>query len=266
MLSNLHTHTTFCDGRNTPEELVIAAISGGFCSLGFSGHGYTAYDERYCMKDTDGYRAEILRLKKTYAREIQIYLGVEEDSDHPVKREEFDYIIGSSHYYCMDGQYHPIDSSPAYFRECAERFHDDAVAMAHAYYRPFCSYIRRRKPDIVGHFDLITKFDEEGDSLFLNNSAYHAVAEQYLTSVAATGCLFEVNTGAISRGYRTSPYPHERLLQVLRRHDCGLILSSDSHHMSTLSFGFAEMRRYLKDQGFTHVYVLYDGEFMRDPL
>ena len=29
MIQNLHTHTTFCDGKNTPEEMVQAAISLG---------------------------------------------------------------------------------------------------------------------------------------------------------------------------------------------------------------------------------------------
>ena len=40
MLSNLHTHTKFCDGSNTAEELVEEAIDKGFVSLGFSAHAY----------------------------------------------------------------------------------------------------------------------------------------------------------------------------------------------------------------------------------
>ena len=42
---NLHTHTTFCDGKDTPEELVEAAIAKGFDSIGFSGHSYMYYSE-----------------------------------------------------------------------------------------------------------------------------------------------------------------------------------------------------------------------------
>ena len=38
MLQNLHTHSTFCDGKNTPREMIEAAIALGFNSLGFSGH------------------------------------------------------------------------------------------------------------------------------------------------------------------------------------------------------------------------------------
>ena len=90
MLSNLHTHTTFCDGKNTPEEVVLSAIEKGFCSIGFSGHGYTAFDHTYCMKDTGGYMAEVNSLKEKYKKDIQIYLGVEEDAFYPEPRDELD--------------------------------------------------------------------------------------------------------------------------------------------------------------------------------
>ncbi len=64
MVANFHTHTVFCDGKNTPEEIVLFAIESGFSAIGFSGHGYTAFDLRYCMKDTDGYINCINDLKK----------------------------------------------------------------------------------------------------------------------------------------------------------------------------------------------------------
>ena len=75
MLANFHTHTTFSDGKNTPEEVILFAVENGFESLGFSDHGYTSYDERYCMKDTLGYIKEIKRLKEKYQDKIEIYLG-----------------------------------------------------------------------------------------------------------------------------------------------------------------------------------------------
>ena len=40
-LQNLHTHTTYCDGRDTPVEMIESAIAQGFDSIGFSGHSYT---------------------------------------------------------------------------------------------------------------------------------------------------------------------------------------------------------------------------------
>ena len=215
-LSNLHTHSTFCDGKNTPEEIVLAAIDKGFASIGFSGHGYTPFDLRYCMKDTEGYIADIERLKVKYDGKITVLLGIEEDAFAPVDRKRFDYIIGSSHYYCIDGKYYPIDSSYDYFKKCLEAFEYDVVRMAEVYYGSFYEYIKERKPDIIGHFDLITKFDELDRSLFLENAQYRAVAESFALKAVDSGCLFEVNTGAITRGLRSTPYPSEHLLHVLK--------------------------------------------------
>ena len=64
MITNFHTHTTFCDGKSTAEEVVRSAIEKGFTAIGFSGHGVTGFDPGYCLKDIDGYRAEILRLQE----------------------------------------------------------------------------------------------------------------------------------------------------------------------------------------------------------
>jgi histidinol-phosphatase (PHP family) len=78
-LQNLHQHTTFCDGHNTPDEIVQHAIELGFGAIGFSGHCYMPFAEYYCMslEGTKEYRKEIARMKEKYADQIQILLGVE---------------------------------------------------------------------------------------------------------------------------------------------------------------------------------------------
>ena len=40
---NLHTHTLFGDGVDTPEQMVRYAIEKNFDSLGFSEHSYMFY-------------------------------------------------------------------------------------------------------------------------------------------------------------------------------------------------------------------------------
>ncbi len=177
MLSNFHTHTNFCDGKNTPEEMVISAIEKGFSSLGFSGHGYTPHDTLYCITDTEGYITEIKRLKEKYKKEIQIYLGVEEERFHFQNRKDFDYIIGSSHYFVVGDKFYHVDHSPECFKNCLEIFGGDILALSRNYYENFCDYIVKRKPDIIGHFDLITKFDEQ-NRLLLNNEEYKSLAEK----------------------------------------------------------------------------------------
>ncbi len=266
MLSNLHTHSTFCDGKDPPEQVVISAMEQGFDSIGFSSHGYTPYDLRYCMKDTEGYRAEINRLKEKYKGKIQIYLGVEEDSRAPVNRSDFDYIIGSCHYFRVGDQHLPIDSSAAYFAECVKAYGGDTHWMAEDYFSHFCGYIKARKPDIIGHFDLLTKFDESDVDRFSHDAAYRAIAEKYTEEIAREGCLFEVNTGAMARGLRTSPYPATHLLHLLKKQGGEVILGSDCHDARNLAYAFSETRALLKDIGFSHVRVLTDGEFKKEIL
>lgn len=264
MLANFHTHTTFCDGKNTPEEIVIEAINRGFSSLGFSGHGYTDFDLRYCMKDVDLYINEINRLKEKYKKEIQIYCGVEEDAFSPVDRERFDYIIGSEHYLYVNGKYYPIDSSLDCFKKCLDIFEGDIIRLSEAYYNSFCDYVIKRKPDIIGHFDLITKFDEVNSLCFSKNEEYNNVAERYITAAVKADCIFEVNTGAISRGFRTTPYPNENLLFLLKKYNSKVILSSDSHSKETLDFDFQNVKKYLFDIGFRYIYTFYDNEFRKE--
>lgn len=261
MLADFHVHSVFCDGKNTPEEIVREAIERGGSSIGFSGHGYTPFDLRYCMKDMDGYVQEITRLKKVYGDRIRIYLGVEEDMLAPVERDRFDYIIGSAHYIYVDGEYCSVDSGVDYIERCLEHFGNDPVKLTQAYYSNFCTYIKSRKPDIVGHFDLITKYSEVKPELGLQNESCGCVAERYLAEAAESGCVFEVNAGAMARGLRSKPYPAENLLHVLKKKGARVLLSSDSHEMSQLAYRFDDLRAYLREIGFRQAYVFSEDGF-----
>ena len=88
-LEDLHTHTRYCDGKNTPEEMVKAAIEKGLTRIGFSGHSYTFFDERYCMSipNVIRYIAEINGLKESYRGKIEILCGVEQDGSRMDRRK-----------------------------------------------------------------------------------------------------------------------------------------------------------------------------------
>ena len=261
MLSNLHTHTTLCDGANSAEEMLLSAIEKGFDSLGFSGHGYTDFDLSYCMRDMDGYIAEIRGLSQKYKDKIRVYVGVEEDARCPIDRTRFDYLIGSCHYSVKDGVYYSIDSSPEHFAKCLDAWGGDGAALAEEYYGSFCDYILKRRPDIIGHFDLLTKYREIGVGKFFASAEYQRIAKKYIKVALGANCIFEVNTGAMARGYRTSPYPDIELLRVIKNEGGRVTLSSDSHNIDTLDFAFDEARALLRDVGFRELWVMSDGVF-----
>lgn len=268
MLSNLHTHTTFCDGKNTVDEIVETAIEKGFRSIGFSGHGFTDFDCTYCMKDTDAYISAVKAAKARFADKIEVYLGVEEDAFYPLpNRQDFDYTIGSSHYFRINGKNYPIDSSPKHFETCVQLFNGDYHALTESYYRSFCEYLLQYRPTIIGHFDLVTKFDElDGSFGLLQDPVYRQTAQTYLLQALKCEAFFEVNTGAMSRGYRTAPYPSTELLHVLKKNGGRLVITADSHQRDTIDHAFSETRALLKDIGFEHVYVLHGGSFQKDTL
>lgn len=265
MISNIHTHTNFCDGDNSPEEMVIDAINNGFSSLGFSGHAFTDFDTSFCIKDTTGYIKEVKRLKDKYKSKIQIYLGLEEDYLCPVKdRKDFDFIITSAHYVKIHNDYLTVDYD---FETLSKGIQlcGNEIEFAEKYYQNFTDYILAKKPNIIGHFDLLTKFEEE-NTVFLKNEDYYKIAEKYLKISLSSSPFFEVNTGAISRGYRTTPYPDEKLLYVIKKNDGKIILNSDSHSIGTLDNKFEETKKFLKDIGFEYTYILYNNEFIKDFL
>lgn len=266
ILSNLHTHTVFCDGESTADEIVKSAIEKGFSSIGFSGHGYMDFDHSYCMMDTESYKKEVLEAKEKYKNEIEVYLGVEEDANCPIDRAEFDYMIGSLHYVEKNGTRLTIDEHYEGFLKAFALFGNDPIKMAENYYTNFAMYILKRKPDIVGHFDLLTKFDEKFGPYFMGNKEYEKIAEDALLKALKSECIFEVNTGAISRGYRKTPYPAVNLLHILKKENAKIILTADSHHKDTIDCAFPETRELLKEIGFTHTYALYKNEFIKTEL
>ena len=265
MKANFHTHTTFCDGKNTPEEMVREAIACGMKTLGFSGHGYTGFDGSFCMDDPAGYRKEILRLKKEYEGRLTILLGVEEDLYEYADRDAYDYIIGSMHYLKVGDVYHSLDCDYATLKHCVDTcFAGDSLALANEYFETFCRYIETRKPDIVGHFDIITKFDEKNPPLFLGKSGYEKLACAYAERAAKCGCLFEVNTGAIARGYRTNPYPTLSIVRTLRENGARFILSSDCHSKDGILYGFDIAKEVLRQAGVSSVCTLTQAHYIQE--
>lgn len=66
--SSTHNHTTWCDGKNTPEEMAEAAWKLGFTDLGFSGHTYVDFAD-FGIRDELAYAAMLRQLGEQFARQ-----------------------------------------------------------------------------------------------------------------------------------------------------------------------------------------------------
>lgn len=238
---DLHLHTTFCDGKNTPEEMVKKAIELGVECLGIAVHGHTPFDEEECVSKagTKQFLKEIARLKKAYARELWILAGVEQDHFGDVPTKGFDYVIGSAHYVECKGEHYPVDLSRESFEETARIVTGgDYYRLAELYYEMVGGIVDRTGADIIGHFDLIAKYNENGAFFDENDPRYVAAWKSAADRLLRTGKPFEINTGAISRGVRTTPYPSKEIRAYLKERGAKFLLSSDAHRAEDLLYAF----------------------------
>ena len=265
MIQNLHSHTTFCDGRNTPEEMAGAAVRLGMDALGFSGHGPSnAPDDAAMARSTvPAYWEAVLRVKEKYAGRLEVFLGIERDWFWAPDGGDWDYVIGSVHYVEKDGAYLGVDHSEKVFLENVEqRCGGDFYAFAEDYYRLVGEVPERTGCQIVGHFDLITKFNE-GDRLFdTSHPRYRNAALDALDRLAERDVIFEINTGAMSRGYRSAPYPSPALLRAMRERDLPLCITSDCHDRSHLLYAFPQAAGLARSCGYREQMVLTGEGFV----
>lgn len=238
---DLHMHTCFCDGRDTPEQMVEAAVLKGMEAVGVCVHSHTPFDESYCSSP-EGIRTflkEMDRLKKEYGNRIRVFAGVEQDLYADTGTEGFDYVIGSVHYWKINGSYYPVDEDEETLtRVCREHFHGDYYRLCEAYYREAASVLEVTGADFVGHLDLVTKFNE-GNRLFdESNPRYLAAAEKCIDALVSFGRPFEINTGAMSRWLKSVPNPSSGLRDMIRKRGGRFLLSSDAHQKENLMFAF----------------------------
>lgn len=251
MLTNFHTHSTWCDGKSSPEEIVRTAIGQGFSTLGFSSHAMLPQDDIDWVltpKKAPRYAEEIRALAGRYADKIRILCGVEADfipggatpSKAAYASIRPDYIIGSIHWVkAADGALVAVDHTPEILADgIRDHFNGDAKNFVRAYFAAERQMVRDFDFDIVGHPDLVRKFNSKYPYFDEGAAWYEEELATTAEAIAATGKLVEVNTGAISRGWLEDAYPSPSFRSHLRSRGVKFILSSDAHDADALSTAF----------------------------
>jgi len=257
---NLHTHSTWSDGKSTPRELIEEAIARGFSSIGFSEHSYMYFSpslKQFYISEMEPYRQEIRRLKEEYAGRIDVFCGLEFEFHSRVPLEGFDYMIGSVHYLDFDGKVlgfdRKLEEVQAYIRE---HFAGDGMAFAEKYFDTLCHLPEKGNFDILGHFDLLTKNNEQGRFIDTSDPKYIRMGLETIHTLQGKIPLFEVNTGAVARGYRTTPYPETWILKLLLEKGFGAVITSDCHDKRFLDCHYEEAVALLREAGFKSQFYL----------
>ena len=257
-MQNLHTHTVLSDAKNTPSEMAAAAVELGFSSLGFSDHAPMQVPNTWGMQEekVPDYLAEIRRIKQAFAGKLEIFAGMELDSTSPGLPYPFDYTIGSMHYFYTEGKYYEVDHREEFMEALRLGFHGDIHALQANYFERVCDFALENSYPIQGHFDLVTIWCDHNPVFDTEDPVYQRLALEALHAVVEAGKIIEVNTGAMSRGYKVSPYPQRFLLEECCRMHAPILLSSDCHQTTTIGYAFSTVRELLVEIGFKTQCVL----------
>ena len=292
---NFHTHSEYCDGSGKPEEYVQTALRKNFHALGFSGHTPLPFPNNWTMDEETlpVYLNDIRQLKKRYSGRIEIYLGLETDyldekrnaASPNVQALNLDYQIGSIHMLPdpEDGQYFSFDGPLDELHHLIQvTFGGSVRKFITAYYHQMARMLEIGGFDIIGHFDLIKKHNREVGFFSEDESWYRSIVEETIMAVAESGLLLEVNTGAMSRGYTSEPYPSPWILDLCAqagsaeansqndlaeasgrssRGGIPVVISADAHKPDLMDYAFEEIEEMLLAAGYRHSWGLLQNRW-----
>ncbi len=276
MRANYHTHTTFCDGEQSPADMAQAARAAGFDALGFSSHAPFPAGMPWGVQPEalEAYAAEIRRLQKVWAGTMDIHLGMEIDWFPPEIRPAdgsfdalgLDYTIGSVHLVGFEGVKAFTVDGPSADLEAGIAAAGGARRVYREYYRRLGELILDGGFDILGHFDLVKK-NNAGNRLFDEESRdYLDAALEAVALLKDRDLVVEINTGAMARGKRDEPYPSLALLQEMRAQGVRITLSADAHCAAHLGARREAARALAEAAGYSSIAVLREGRWTESPL
>jgi histidinol-phosphatase (PHP family) len=276
--SNYHSHTNFSDGSDNPPAYIEEALRQGLFVYGFSCHAPVPFETDWCMKreKLDSYFGEIKKLKEKYAPLIKVLIGLEVDyipgmvspSDQLFRNSPLDYVIGSVHFvdFFPDGTPWGIDMSADVFKKGLEQiWKADIKKAVRLYYKLVRELINHSNPDIIGHFDKIRMFNEGSLYFSEDEKWYREEIYKSMEVIRAAGCLMEVNTRGIYRGYTKEPYPSLWILKEAAKMGIPIILSSDAHKPHEITGKFSETSVILKEAGYNELYNWIDDSWQPVP-
>lgn len=260
MLTDYHVHTEFSDDSVYPMEQVVKdAIARGLDEICFTDHvDYGVkldwdcgqeiawrHGEPLANVDYPRYMEELGRVKELYGGRITIRtgleFGVQKDTIPEYRRlfarYPFDFIILSIHqvenkeFWTQDFQRGRTQ------KEYNERYYEEMLAVVKEY----------KDYSVLGHMDLIARYDEAGLYPFEN---IRPMVEKILKIVIADGKGIELNTSFRRYGL-SDTMPSVNILKLYRSLGGRIItIGSDSHKPEHLGDGVKEAMDLLKELGY----------------
>lgn len=274
---DLHTHTKYSHGANTPAEMYASALDKGLTLLGFSEHSPRPLGFDYLHE----YREQLTRHLPDYAREVlalkaapregahgpcRVLFGMEMDwldgqEDYTraaCKAYDFDYLLGSVHFlgrWGFDDGVEPWKNASQ--EECESRYT--------AYFTAWEAMIRSGLFNIAAHPDLIKIFSVEQFHIWLAKAESTAQIRRCLTALRDAGMAMEISSAGLRKACREI-YPAPPIMALAAELDLPVSFASDAHGVDDVAYGFPRLASYAGAFGFRE-HVFFDkGRMTTLPL
>lgn len=270
---NLHTHSTFSDGKSPMEDTVKEAIRQGMHTLGFSDHSSVPFDSRVSipMDKNDEYVTHLKELKNKYlgkidilsSMEMEFIPGIVVDFDKIKAQYNLDYLIGSVHLvgkspdtlWFIDGK-----SIEPYDEGLKKYFGGDIRKGVRAYFDQENEMIETEKFDIIGHFDKV-KMNSRGRYFHEDEKWYRDMVLETLDLIKQHDLIVEINTRGLYKQRYNGFYPSEWLLPRMKELNIPVVISSDAHLSEELTYYFKEAEEALKNVGYKETMCFKNGQW-----
>ena len=277
ILSNLHTHCWYCDGRAPMDDFVKFAKSKGLSSYGISSHAPLPFLTRWTMKedDYDSYRHDFLRLKELYADDIQLYMALEVDyiSNYSCVKNKFfqdkpfDYLVGSVHYVdkIPDGKFWNIFGTLEVFQEGLDAIFGGHIrAAGERYFECEKEMALIGGIDFIGHSDKISSRAKRYAGFDRKAAWFTNAYGDMLQCVKAQGIKIEINTKNLESSGLTSP--QQDLYPLIREIGVPVVVNSDAHLPYNVDSGLRQAHQLLKNAGIKSINVFYDNKWQETEI
>lgn len=249
-------------------DVVEAAARCGFSTYGLTEH-VPRFEARHLYPDEADlspadleasfrrYVASAVRLRERYADRMELLVGFESerlpteswlDRMQALRRGgPFDYVVGSVH--SVGDTW--IDLNPE-TTEVARQSAGGELGLHCAYFDALADLVTRLRPEVVGHLDLVRRFD--GYDFEFSPRAL-AAAERALLAAREVGAAVEVNAAPERRGFGPV-YPGPQLLRRACEMGVCVTLGDDSHGPSSVGVGLDASMRAIERAGYRQLHYL----------
>lgn len=250
MIFDSHTHTTNSDGRNTPEEMCLAAISGGVAGFMITDHAdMNFYHERDTYNRMRTSTQQIHLLQNIYQKDLTLCCGVElgaylcdpESAQKILSLTDYDAVLCSVHYVPGTQWDRPYNRIP--FDQ--EGTDEELQAYLSQYLDRLCATVDSFHFQILAHLICPVRYMTYRHKRSTDIFAFEPKIRQILQKIIQRGIALEWNTAGMTE--------NERLFALYYNMGGRLVtIGSDAHAVNRVGGGVLEAMEALKRCGFTH--------------